>query len=216
MALALALALGQGVSSQPQAPMPPRCASHHCPEDFNRSGITGQFPSGADPCYASTTCVRDVLPGCSEYSGDSDAPWGTWCASSIASFDTNRTMPQNIGDNKHPIYYFKPDGTSKAYILYIPPSGALPLNANSARYEYFLFQWFRSQNIAVFVVQVPLPGWDGWDHVPPHAVGSPYSYNCSNIIAAYGGMCVPWCDMCEKNRSTSIIEGAINHATRLG
>ena len=125
-------------------------------------------------------------------------------------------MPRNIGDEKHPIYYFQPAARTTKYVLYIPPSGTLPLSANSARYEYFLFQWFKSQNIAVFVVRVPLPGWDGWDHVPPHTHDSPYSYNCSKIVAGYGGMCVPYCDMCEKNRSTGIIDAAIDRATQLG
>ena len=215
-AAALALLLVRSRSAGQSRPeMPPRCLSRRCPDDFNQSGITGQFPSGADPCNASTTCVRDVLPGCSEYRGDSDAPWGVWCASSIASFDNNRTMPRNIGDD-HPIYYFQPRARSKEYVLYIPPSGVLPVSADSGRYEYFLFQWLKSKNIAVFMVRVPLPGWDGWDHVPPHVQSSPYSYNCSHIVAGYGGMCVPYCDMCEKNRSTSIIERAIDHAAQLG
>lgn len=217
LALALALLLVQiGSASQSQPEMPPRCSSRRCPNDFYKSGIAGRFPSGSDPCNASTTCVHDVLPGCSQYRGDSDAPWGVWCASSIASFDTNRTMPRNIGDATAPIYFFQPRARSQEYVLYIPPSGTLPLSAHSGRYEYFLFQWLQSKNIAVFVVQVPVPGWDGWDHVPPHTHSSPYSYNCSDIVAGYGGMCVPYCDMCEKNRSTGIIERAIDHAVQLG
>ena len=218
-AAAAAAASDVAVPSMAPAPAPPaqpRCAQPWCPHDFNNSGITGRFPSGAKPCHAATTCVSDVLPGCSDYSGDSDAPWGEWCVDTIENFDTNRTMPQNIGDENHPIYYFKPAVISKKYVLYIPPSGPLPLNKDAGRYEYFLFQWFAAQNIAVFIVRVPLPGWDGWDHVPAHTRGSPYTYNCSKILAAYYGMCVPSCDMCEKKRSTAIVEAAIDKATSLG
>ena len=39
------------------------------------------------------------------------------------------------------------------YVLYLPPSGALPVNSTQGRYEYFLFQWLKSQNIAVFIVE---------------------------------------------------------------
>jgi hypothetical protein len=158
----------------PPAPPPalPSCRSHVCPEDFNNSGITGRFPSGADPCNATTTCVRDVFPGCTEYRGDSDSPWGGvggWCESTIANFDTNRTMPQNIAaDADHPIYLFKPPKASKAYVLYVPPSGALPLTKDAGRYEYFLFQWFKQQNIAVFMVRVPIPGLCAHKQLPGH------------------------------------------------
>jgi len=39
------------------------------------AGITGRFPNGEDACNASTTCVSDVFPGCTNYRGDSDSPW---------------------------------------------------------------------------------------------------------------------------------------------
>eukprot|EP01043_Picozoa_sp_COSAG02_P050567 COSAG02_NODE_5211_length_4538_cov_2.567695_3_plen_289_part_00 len=195
--------------------------SKSCPEDFNNSGIRGRFPGGAQACNATTTCVRDVLPGCTDYRGDSDSDWGGdtgWCGSTIAHFDDNRTMPQNIGDDNHPIYYFKPADAKKnpAYVLYLPPNGALPINKDQGRYEYFLFQWFKSKNIAVFMVQVPDPTTDLWDHVPVHTDPAPYSYNCSKIKAAYTGMCLPTCDMCVKRRSTSLIEAAIDKAAALG
>jgi PKHD-type hydroxylase len=200
-------------------PLLPRCESPRCPEDFNNSGIAGRFPNGTDPCDATTTCVHDVFPGCTDYRGDSDSPWGDWCEATIADFDQNRTMPRNIGGGNHAIYYFEPEGSAaapKAYVLYLPPSGALPVNSSQGRYEYFLFQWFRSNGIAVFMVPVPIPGWDGWDHVPNHTSASPYNYDCAKIVAGYGGMCVPSCDMCEKTRSISIIEAAIDKAAALG
>ena len=62
------------------APRPlPGCASRRCPEDFGQSGIAGRFPNGTAACEAATTCVRDVFPGCTNYRGASDSPWGTWC-----------------------------------------------------------------------------------------------------------------------------------------
>ena len=77
------------------------------------------------------------------------------------------------------------------YVLYLPPSGALPVNSTQGRYEYFLFQWLKSQNIAVFIVEVPIHGWDVWDHIPPHTSASPYNYDCAKITSAYGGLCEP-------------------------
>ena len=55
-----------------------------------------------------------------------------------ANFDDNRTMPRKIGSKSHPIHYFEPAKKSKGYVLYIPPSGALPLSQDAGRYEYFL------------------------------------------------------------------------------
>ena len=79
---------------------------------------------------------------------------------------------------------------------------------------------FKDNNIAVFIVPVPIAGFDLWDHVPAHHVSwrgvLPYNYNCSTIRAGYTGMCNPYCDMCEKNRSTGIIEAAIDKAAALG
>ena len=149
---------GGALPLQPGAPPPlPRCASRRCPQDFNNSGIAGRFPSGASPCAAATTCVRDVFPGCSDYRGDSAAPWGSWCADTIAAFDQNRSLPQNISTDAHPIYYFKPAKKAKAYIIYLPPSGNLPINQDQGRYEYFLLQWSKQPRAALLL----LPG-DGW------------------------------------------------------
>jgi hypothetical protein len=67
----------------------------------------------------------------------------------------------------HPIYYFAP-ARPKTYVLYMPPMNALPTSAASGRYEYFLFQFLRSKNIGVFVLRVPDPTSDQWDHVPAH------------------------------------------------
>eukprot|EP01052_Picozoa_sp_SAG31_P016862 SAG31_NODE_1133_length_9745_cov_5.676343_2_plen_425_part_00 len=210
-------------------PRLPRCASQSCPNDFHNNGIAGKFPSGADACFASKICVRDVFPGCSRYGGDSDAPWGGpsgWCQRSISEFDENRTLPQSVVlNNKHRIYYFEPPtmDPKPPYILYLPPSGNLPINSGEGRYEYFLLQWFKDHGIAVFVVPPPIAGFDLWDHVPaPHIVRTdplviaPYNYNCSTIRAGYTGMCNPSCDMCEKNRSLGLIEAAIDHAASLG
>ena len=185
------------------------------------SGIAGRFPSGTHPCNATSTCVRDVLPGCTQYrGGDSDSPWGIWCEKAISNYDSsNRTMPRNIGSKKHTIYYFEPAAAPRTsqYVLYLPPAGPLPVNSSSGRYEYFLFQWFKANNIAVFVVNVPIPGWDGWDHVPAYnSTSSPYTYNCTKIVSSYGGMCEPSCDLCEKKRSTGLIETAIEKAAALG
>jgi hypothetical protein len=85
-----------------------------------------------------------VFPGCTDYRGNSDSDWagaGGWCQTTIENFDSNHTLPQNIGDAARPLYYFKPKaGSPKAYILYIPPNGNLPTNKDQGRYEYFLFQ----------------------------------------------------------------------------
>jgi hypothetical protein len=52
--------------------------------------------------------------------------------------------------------------------------------------------------------------------VPPHnASSSPYAYNCHKIKSGYD-FCYDDCDMCFKNRSTSIIEAAIDKAAQLG
>jgi hypothetical protein len=125
------------------APRPlPGCASRRCPEDFDRSGIAGRFPDGTAACEAATTCVRDVFPGCTNYRGASDSPWGIWCvvrggcrgggtpvqrggpkrptvsrcADTLQNFDANLTMPQNIGDEQHPIFYFEPASSAKAKV----------------------------------------------------------------------------------------------------
>ena len=164
--------------------------------------------------------MRDVFPGCKSYSGqDSGSQWGDICAATIATFDKNQTLPKNIGSAVHPIYYFEPPPSGckpSAYVLYVPPTGMLPIAATHGRYEYFLFQYLREQmNIAVFVLQVPEAGSDLWDHVPPHATGSPYAYDCAKIKSDYD-YCFPTCDMCMRNRSTDIIDAAIDTAHRLG
>ena len=164
--------------------------------------------------------MRDVFPGCKSYSGqDSGSQWGDICAATIATFDKNQTLPKNIGSAVHPIYYFEPPPSGckpSAYVLYVPPTGMLPIAATHGRYEYFLFQYLREQmNIAVFVLQVPEAGSDLWDHVPPHATGSPYAYDCAKIKSDYD-YCFPTCDMCMRNRSTDIIDAAIDTAHLLG
>lgn len=217
------------VPSPPPSPWPPppSCHSHACPDDLLNSGIAGVFPDGSEPCSSTKICVEDVFPGCGCYRGDSDSAWGIWCEDAIAAFDTGgvinksnisaHTAPQNIGGDPqrgNPIYYFavpKP----QAYVLYLPPSNALPISAASGRYEYFLLQYLRSKGMGVFVLRTPDPETDLWDHVPAHNKTSPYEYNCSRIKSGYP-FCTEPCDMCSKPRSTSLIEAAIDKAAALG
>lgn len=90
-------------------------------------------------------------------------------------------------------------------------NAALPISASSGRYEYFLFQYLRSRNVGVFVVQAPIPDQDLWDHVPPHNKTSPYNYSCKQIKSGYP-FCQQPCDMCTKPRSTRLIETAVDKA----
>jgi hypothetical protein len=120
--------------SPPPTPTRPACHSHRCPNDFINSSITGTFPDGSDPCLSAHICVKDVLPGCDCYRGDSDSAWGVWCEDAIAAFDTGgvvngsnvpaHTAPKNIGGDPYagnPIYYFAAP-TPKSYVLYLPPA----------------------------------------------------------------------------------------------
>ena len=213
----------------PPTPLPPlpACHSHSCPDDFINSGIEGRFPGGADPCNSTTTCVEDVLPGCDCYRGDADSAWGVWCEDAIASFDRGgivngshvaaHAKPKNVGgdpDTGNPIYYFGAPNPNW-YVIFLPPANALPISADSGRYEYFLLQYLRSKNIGVFVLRTPDPTTDLWDHVAQNNRTSPYSYNCSRIKSGYP-FCDEPCDMCTKDRSTSLIEGAIDKASALG
>jgi hypothetical protein len=206
------------------APLAQRnCTIPSCPEDFVDSTIGGIWPNGSsphhDPCLGSaTTCVRDVLPGCTNYASDSDAQWGALCATAIAGFDSNRTLPQNIGTTTHPIYYFEPVvvAKEKAYVLYIPPSGNLPISAQQGRYDYFLLQFFKAIGIGVFLVRTPEPTSDLWDHVPAHNKSSPYEYDCHNITYDQPPLPPILYDLCTKNRSTAIIEAAIDKAVARG
>ena len=147
------------------------------------------------------------------------------------------TKPINIGGDPYsgnPIYYFAA-AKPKAYVLYMPPSKgepapfscgvavsplllmccvgppALPISAESGRYEYFLFQWLRSKNVGVFVLRTPDQTRDLWDHIPAHNKSSPYNYNCSVIKSGYD-FCYEPCDMCVKRRSTALIEAAVDKA----
>lgn len=148
--------------------------------------------------------------------GSSDWPWGAMCSTAIADFDLNHSLPQNVGTADHPVYHFAP-ASPRDYVLYIPPSGNLPISAQAGRYEYFLFQYLKSKGVGVFVVQVPTPGSDLWDHVPAYSrVGSPYGYNCSQITYEQPPQPAGLHDLCVKNRSTAIIEAAIDHAKALG
>jgi hypothetical protein len=162
IALELIMLVASGTAAlptQPQTPPPSerqrRCTIPRCPQDLVNSTLGGVMPNGSlsdDPCLGTHLCVQDVLPGCTNYTGDSDYPWGEMCADAIANFDVNRTQPQNIGSATHPIYYFQPPAASAEqqrqqlaaglgrYVLYIPPSGQLPISHDAGRYEYFLFQ----------------------------------------------------------------------------
>ena len=151
-----------------------------------------------------TTCVEDVLPGCKTYRGDTDSPWGVWCEAAIAAFDRNRTAPRNVGVAAHPIYYFEA-AKPTAYVLYIPASGALPIGSEYGRYEYFLFQYLKTRNVGVFVVQVPDQELDRWDHVPAHnSTASPYEYDCHKIHSQYDtSTCATFpCNMCVQVRQS--------------
>ena len=140
--------------------------------------------------------------------------WGEVCEAAISSFDQNHTAPKNIGSDHHPIYYFAA-AKPKAYVMFVPPSGSPPISDTAGRWEYFLFQWLRLQNVAVFVLRVPQAGIDQWDHVPVHTNSSPYDYSCQKIKSTYD-FCSPTCDMCMKRRSTLVIEAGIEVATKLG
>jgi len=64
-------------------------------------------------------------------------------------------------------------------------------------------------------LRTPDPSTDLWDHVPPHNSTSPYNYSCSRIKSGYP-FCAEPCDMCTKNRSTGLVEAAIDKAAALG
>eukprot|EP01052_Picozoa_sp_SAG31_P047921 SAG31_NODE_9800_length_1225_cov_1.495560_1_plen_382_part_10 len=223
-----------GTGTQPPCMPPPKpsplrhlptCNNSRCVDDLMNSGIDGKFPDGTDACKSSSICVRDVFPGCDCYRGDSDSAWGLWCEDLIAAFDAGgiangskisaHSPPKDVGSSGHPMYYFAAVGTPKWYVVYLPPANALPISADSGRYEYFLFQYLRSRNIGVFVIQTPFADMDLWDHVPPHTQSSPYHYDCAKIKSGYP-FCDNPCDMCTKNRSTDLIEAAIDKASSLG
>ena len=68
----------------------------------------------------------------------------------------------------------------------------------------------------MFTVQVPDPSSDLWDHVPPHTNSSPYSYDCHKITYQQPPQPPGVFDLCEKMRSTAVIEAAIDTAVGLG
>ena len=73
-----------------------------------------------------------------------------------------------MGTDQELSFWNAESGACKARcaIVDLPPANALPISATSGRWEYFLFQYLRANNIGVFVLRTPTPTLDLWDHVP--------------------------------------------------
>eukprot|EP01047_Picozoa_sp_COSAG01_P011578 COSAG01_NODE_508_length_16107_cov_120.001187_10_plen_630_part_00 len=156
--------------SPPPAPPPhraplPGCHNQRCPDDSVNSGISGKFPDGSNACNSSTVCVKDVLPGCSCYRGDSNSQWGLWCEDTIAAFDRNKSAhsaPENIGGD-HPIYYFRPSiPKPRYYVLYLPPTKGKGSRTKSSVVRCFSFLWLAAAaNNALTNAALPISATSG-------------------------------------------------------